>query len=80
MHDLTVTKVRSNGRYRETNRVHSGDAYFSDGRDFSFSVLPGEAGDIEFFASRKRAHGGYERFSFKSAKRALALAPHLARS
>lgn len=76
MPDLFVTKVRSNGRYRDTNRVHSGDAFFSDGKDFRFSVLPGNEGGIVFSSYRKRVGSG-ERFSFKSEKRAQALAPHL---
>lgn len=67
----TVSKVHVASRRGHNREPGSGDAWFADGKSFSFSRLP--EGGLVFYSWRRRAHGGTERFSFRAPQRAAAL-------
>jgi len=71
--DVKVVDLCISARSGENCRPASGEVTFEDGSRYDWSQYTEET---RFHGSRRMAHGGWERFSFRSPARAAAL--HLA--
>lgn len=67
---MKVVNICISARSGENSRPVSGEVIFDDGSRYDWSQYTEET---RFYGSRRMAHGGMERFSFRSPLRASAL-------
>lgn len=67
---MKVVDLCISARSGENSRPASGEVTFEDGSRYDWSQY---AEETRFHGSRRMAHGGWERFSFRSPARAAAL-------
>lgn len=68
--ELAIEEVTVTSKSTNNGAPISGDVTFSDGKYYGWSMYNDET---RFHTSRKMPHGGMERFSFTSPKRAKML-------